>query len=131
MFRATCFAQLKNRVTEQPHIRMFASDDDAVKWIDQQARQRGFVEYALTRRNEDTPKGTMERGFIADPKTGRNVAVIRSGEVFRDDAAQAKVAIVRDGVLYDLENKFLGYLAELSPGAAGSPAFENLLASKP
>lgn len=49
MFRAACFAQVKNIMTEQPHIRMFASDDDAVKWIDQEARRRRFVEYALSR----------------------------------------------------------------------------------
>jgi hypothetical protein len=102
-FRAACFAQVKNRMTEQPHIRMFGSDDDAVKWVDQEARRRGFDKYALTRRCEDTPKSTMARGLIADPETGRNVAIIRNGEIFRDDAGQAKIARVRDGVLYDLE----------------------------
>jgi hypothetical protein len=43
-----------NAKAPPPHIRIFASDDDAVKWINQEARQRGFLECALTRRDEDT-----------------------------------------------------------------------------
>jgi hypothetical protein len=50
------------------------------------------------------------QNFIADPETGRNVATIRDGEVFRDDEEQAKIATVRGSDLYDLDGKFLCHL---------------------
>jgi hypothetical protein len=34
----------------------------------------------------------MMPDFIADPETGKNVAVIRNGEVFRDDREGSKIA---------------------------------------
>jgi len=71
-------------------------------------------------------------GNIVDPTTGRNVAFIRkNGEAFRDDVGQAKIATVRDDVaVCDLDGKVCCYLAEIGPGATGSPAFEKLLASR-
>jgi hypothetical protein len=37
----------------------------------------------------------MLHGYIVDPETGKNVAVIRNGEVFRDDKeGVARIAIV-------------------------------------
>jgi hypothetical protein len=54
MFRATCYAQIDHKSTEQPEIRMFASDDEAEQWIGQEARRRGFDAYSLTRRKDDT-----------------------------------------------------------------------------
>ena len=49
----------------------------------------------------------MVQNFIADPETGRNVATIRNGEVFRDNEKQAKIATVRGHDLYDLNGNFL------------------------
>jgi hypothetical protein len=67
----------------------------------------------------------MVQNFIADPETGKNVATIRDGEVFRDDEKQAKIATVRGSDLYDLDGKFL---CRLDAGArALSPAFKKLL----
>ena len=44
----------------------------------------------------------MLHGYIVDPESGKVVAVIRHGEVFRDDEEGAKIATVLNANLYDL-----------------------------
>ena len=44
----------------------------------------------------------MLHGYIVDPESGKVVAVIRHGEVFRDDKEGAKIATVLNANLYDL-----------------------------
>jgi|HubBroStandDraft_6_1064221.scaffolds.fasta_scaffold251840_2 hypothetical protein len=48
--------------------------------------------------------------FIIDQDTGKNVAVIRDGEVFRADREGAKIATVLGVYLYDLKDNLVGYL---------------------
>jgi hypothetical protein len=52
----------------------------------------------------------MLHGYIVDPETGKVVAVIRHGEVFRQDEEGAKIATVVNGNLYDLSGNFVGRL---------------------
>jgi|SRR5580658_8504341 hypothetical protein len=52
----------------------------------------------------------MLHGYIIDPETGKNVAVIRHGEVFRDDKEGARIAIVLNANLYDLSGNLVGRL---------------------
>jgi hypothetical protein len=52
----------------------------------------------------------MLHGYIVDPDTGKVVAVIRHGEVFRDDKEGAKIATVVNANLYDLNGKLVGRL---------------------
>jgi hypothetical protein len=52
----------------------------------------------------------MLNGYIVDPDTGKNVAVIRHGEVFRDDKVGAKIATVLNANLYDLRGNLVGRL---------------------
>jgi hypothetical protein len=52
----------------------------------------------------------MLHGYIVDPETGKNVAVIRHGEVFRDDEEGAKIATVLNANLYDLSGNLVGRL---------------------
>ena len=51
----------------------------------------------------------MLNGYIVDPDTGKNVAVIRHGEVFRDERG-AKIATVLNANLYDLSGNLVGRL---------------------
>ena len=48
----------------------------------------------------------MLQGYIVDPDTGKVVAVIRHGEVFRDDKDGAKIATVLNANLYDLSGNW-------------------------
>ena len=48
--------------------------------------------------------------FIIDQDTGKIVAVIRDGEVFRADREGAKIATVLGVYLYDLKDNLVGYL---------------------
>jgi hypothetical protein len=48
--------------------------------------------------------------FIIDQDTGKNVAVIRDGDVFRADREGAKIATVLGVYLYDLKDNVVGYL---------------------
>jgi hypothetical protein len=50
------------------------------------------------------------RSFIFDPETRRVIALIRNGQVFRDDEEGAKVAYLVGSNLYDLSGNFLGRL---------------------
>ena len=43
----------------------------------------------------------MAQDLIADQDTGINVAIMRGGEVFRDDREGARIAIVLNDYLYD------------------------------
>jgi hypothetical protein len=52
----------------------------------------------------------MLHGYIVDPETGKNVALIRHGEVFRDDKEGARIAIVVNANLYDLSGNLVGRL---------------------
>ena len=52
----------------------------------------------------------MLHGYIVDPETGKVVAVIRHGEVFRDDEEGAKIATVVNANLYDLSGNLVGRL---------------------
>ena len=52
----------------------------------------------------------MLHGYIIDPETGKNVAIIRHGEVFRDDKEGARIAIVLNAHLYDLSGNLVGRL---------------------
>jgi hypothetical protein len=52
----------------------------------------------------------MLHGYIIDPETGKNVAVIRHGEVFRDDKEGARIATVLNSNLYDLSGNLVGRL---------------------
>jgi hypothetical protein len=47
--------------------------------------------------------------YIVDPETGKNVAVIRHGEVFRRDKEGVRIATVsrRAFFLFQIESKFL------------------------
>lgn len=76
----------------------------------------------------------MVQDFIADPETGRNVAIIRKGEVFRDDKDGAKIATVLGAYLYDLKGNMVGYLHEgqvIDASTHSMPiAFRNLLEGK-
>jgi hypothetical protein len=40
------------------------------------------------------PQGNMGQDLIADQDTGKNVAIMRGGEVFRDDGEGTRIAIV-------------------------------------
>ena len=52
----------------------------------------------------------MLQGYIVDPESGKVVAVIRHGEVFRDDKEGAKIATVLNANLYDLSGNLVGRL---------------------
>jgi hypothetical protein len=52
----------------------------------------------------------MLQGYIVDPETGKVVAVIRQGEVFRDDQEGTKIATVLNANLYDLGGNWVGRL---------------------
>jgi hypothetical protein len=52
----------------------------------------------------------MLQGYIVDPDTGKNVAVIRHGEIFRNDHEGARIAIVINANLYDLSGNLVGRL---------------------
>ena len=52
----------------------------------------------------------MLQGYIVDPETGKVVAVIRHGEVFRDGKEGAKIATVLNANLYDLSGNLVGRL---------------------
>ena len=51
----------------------------------------------------------MLQGHLVDPETGKVVAVIRHGEVFRDKEG-ARIATVLNGNLYDLSGNLVGRL---------------------
>jgi hypothetical protein len=52
----------------------------------------------------------MAQDLIADQDIGKNVAIMRGGEVFRDDTEGARVAIVLNDYLYDLNGVLVGHL---------------------
>jgi hypothetical protein len=52
----------------------------------------------------------MHRDFIYDQETGKCIASIEDGVVYRDDAEGEKIATVRAGNVYDLQGELVGYL---------------------
>jgi hypothetical protein len=50
------------------------------------------------------------QNFIFDPETRKNVAIIRNGEVFRNEKEGARIAYFVGSSLYDLNGNFLGRL---------------------
>ena len=52
----------------------------------------------------------MAQDLIADQDTGKNVAIMRGGEVFRDDREGARIATVLNDYLYDLNGILVGHL---------------------
>jgi hypothetical protein len=75
----------------------------------------------------------MVQGYIVDPETGRNVAIIRGGEVFRDDGKWRRFAIVLNEDLFDLRGELIGrlegqHVVDASTRCMPMPiAFKNLL----
>ena len=64
----------------------------------------------------------MAQDLIADPKTGKNVATMSGGEVFRDDKEGAKIATLLNDNVYDLNGNLVGrvegrHVIEASPGS--------------
>jgi hypothetical protein len=67
----------------------------------------------------------MTEDVILDPDTGKIVAVVRNGGVFRDGA---RIAVLIGAHMYDLNGTLLGQLAD---GAGSLPiSFKNLLEGK-
>jgi hypothetical protein len=78
----------------------------AIAWGREQCPKFRVVNSAL-----DNQSGkSMLHGYIVDPETGKVVAVIRNGELFRDGKEGAKIATVLNGNLYDLTGSFVGRL---------------------
>jgi hypothetical protein len=57
------------------------------------------------------PDFIVAHDFIFNPKTGKNAAIIRNGEVFRDNRERAGIAIFVGPCLYDLDRNLLGHIA--------------------
>jgi hypothetical protein len=76
----------------------------------------------------------MATDFITDPESGRVVAIIRDGGVFRDDKEGAKIATVLGAYLYDLRGNLVGHLhgrLVIDATTQSMPiAFRNLLEGK-
>ena len=70
-------------------------------------------------------RGSMAHDFICDPETGEIVAIIRAGEVFRDDGDEAKIATVLGAYLYDLKGNLLGHLQGRSVTDATTQSMPN------
>lgn len=52
----------------------------------------------------------MHRDFIYDQETGKCIASIEDGVVYRDDAEGEKIATVRAGNVYNLQGELVGQL---------------------
>jgi hypothetical protein len=57
------------------------------------------------------PDFIFAHDFIFNPETGKNAAIIRNGEVFRDDKEGARIAIFVGTRVYDLDGILLGRIA--------------------
>jgi len=77
---------------------------------------------------------SMAQDFICDPETGEIVAIIRGGEVFRDDGEGARIATVLGTYIYDLKGNLIGHLQGRSVTDARTRsmpiAFSELLEAK-
>ena len=49
----------------------------------------------------------MGKDFIYDQDTGKSIAFIQNGEVFRNDREEAKIGTVRSGSICDLEGNLV------------------------
>ena len=91
---------------------------------------------AFANRARDMTRGFMlAQDVILDPETRKSVAVIRNGQVFRDDEEGEKIATVLGSYLYDLSGNLVGSLhgeQVIDPSPQRMPiAFINLLKGKP
>jgi hypothetical protein len=69
-----------------------------------------------------TPDFIIAQDVILDPGTGKIIAVVRNGEVWRDGT---RIAVLIDAHMYDLNGNLLGKLAK---GAGSLPiSFKNLV----
>lgn len=79
----------------------------------------------------DCPGFMLAQDVILEPKTRKIVAVIRNGQVFRDEAEGVKIATVLGSYLYDLSGNLVGYLQGgqlIDPSTQSMPiAFRDLL----
>ena len=95
------------RSSQQPSLRRpapaISRHPRTIRREPEQRAEFGVVSCRARRRN-------MLHGYIVDPDTGRIVAVIRQGEVFRDDEEGAKIATVLNAYLYDLSGDLIGCL---------------------
>ena len=77
---------------------------------------------------------SMAQDFICNPDTGEIVAIIRGGEVFRDDGEGARIATVLGTYIYDLKGNLIGHLQGRSVTDARTRsmpiAFRELLEAK-
>jgi hypothetical protein len=55
------------------------------------------------------PRTSALQNVIFDPESGKRVAIIRNGELFRDDQEGARIAIFVGAYLYDLKGNWLGH----------------------
>jgi len=65
----------------------------------------------------------LAQNVILDPETRKSVAVIRNGQVFRDDQEGAQIATVVASSLYDLEGYLIG---NLHAGRVNEPSTESI-----
>ena len=82
------------------------------------------------------PYGFMlAQDVILDPETWKCVAVVRNGQVFRDDRDGEQIATVLGSYLYDLNGNLVGYLQDgqvIDPSTQSTPvAFSKLLQGNP
>jgi hypothetical protein len=76
----------------------------------EQSEQRG--EFGVVNSHRKTARKNVLFGYIVDPDTGKIVAVIRNGGVFRNGKEGARIAIVINSNLYDLNGNLVGRLDE-------------------
>jgi hypothetical protein len=73
----------------------------------------------------------LAQNVILDRETRKSVAVLRNGQVFRDDKEGAKIATVVGSYLYDVNGNLVGYLdgdRVIGPRTESMPiAFRKLL----
>jgi hypothetical protein len=87
---------------------------------------------ALAERASSMTQGfTLAQNVILDRETRKSVALIRNGQVFRDDREGAKIATVIGSYLYDVNGNLVGHLdgdSVVDPSTESMPiAFRKLL----
>jgi hypothetical protein len=70
------------------------------------------AEFGVVNSHRKTTRENVLFGYIVDPDTGKIVAVIRYGGVFRHGREGARIAIVINSNLYDLNGNSVGRLDE-------------------
>lgn len=74
----------------------------------QQSEQR--AEFGVLKARGKTARENVLYGYIVDPESGKIIAAIRHGEVFRSDKDEVRIAIVLNANIYDLMGNFVGRL---------------------